>query len=307
METIGRRGLLGCMAMAGAGIIWTVSGGVPRMLSVEDAEAADSTDPLNFVQISDSHIGFDKDPNHDSAGTYKAAIDKIRAMNNRPAFLMHTGDITHLSKAEQFDLEAQIVAGAGLPVHYIPGEHDWGGDDGALYLERHGNGSKGKGWYAWDEGGVHFVALINVANFKAGGFGSLGAEQLAWLSDDLADKRASTPVVVFAHIPLWTVDESWGWKTDDGDQALALLKRFGSVTVLNGHIHQVMQKVEGQIAFHTAMSTAFPQPAPGTAPSPGPLKSVSADKLRSTLGITDVTVKRGQGPLALADSTLAEA
>ncbi|HTJ62497.1 MAG TPA: metallophosphoesterase [Alphaproteobacteria bacterium] len=305
MDTIGRRGLLGCMALAGAGIVWTVTGGVPRMLSIAEAEAA-GTDKLHFVQISDSHIGFDKDPNHDSAGTYKAAIDKIRAMKNRPAFLMHTGDITHLSKAEQFDLEAQISAGAGLSVHYIPGEHDWGGDDGALYLARHGNGSKGKGWYAWDESGVHFVALVNVADFKAGGFGSLGAEQLAWLKDDLADKRASTPIVVLAHIPLWTVDEAWGWKTDDGDQALALLKRFGSVTVLNGHIHQVMQKVEGHVAFHTAMSTAFPQPSPGTAPSPGPLKSVPADRLRATLGITDVTVKRGQGPVVLADSTLAE-
>jgi hypothetical protein len=293
------------MALAGAGIVWTVTGGVPRMLSIAEAEAA-GTDRLHFVQISDSHIGFDKDPNHDSAGTYKAAIDKIRAMKNRPAFLMHTGDITHLSKPEEFDLEAQISAGAGLPVHYIPGEHDWGGDDGALYLQRHGNGSKGKGWYAWDESGVHFVALVNVADFKAGGFGSLGAEQLAWLKDDLADKRASTPIVVLAHIPLWTIDEAWGWKTGDSDEAMALLKRFGSVTVLNGHIHQVMQKVEGHVAFHTARSTAFPQPAPGTAPSPGPLKSVPADKLRATLGITDVTVKRGQGPVTLTDATLAE-
>jgi 3',5'-cyclic AMP phosphodiesterase CpdA len=153
---------------------------------------------------------------------------------------------------------------------------------------------------------VHFIALINVAGFKAGGFGTLGADQLAWLKDDLADKAASTPIVVMAHIPLWTIDEGWGWKTEDGDQALALLRRFGSVTVLNGHIHQVMQKVEGYVAFHTNASTAFPQPAPGTAPSPGPMKSVAADRLRSMLGITDVVVKRGQGPLALTNRTLAE-
>ena len=304
METIGRRGLLGCMALAGTGILWTVAGGVPRMLDIANADAA-SLDRLHFVQVSDSHIGFDKDPNHDSTGTFQAAIDKIKAMKSRPAFIMHTGDITHLSKAEEFDTEAQVSGSAGLPVHYIPGEHDWGGDDGALYLERHGKGTQGQGWYAWDEAGVHFVALVNVAGFKAGGFGTLGADQLAWLKDDLASKRASTPIVVMAHIPLWTIDADWGWKTDDGDQALALLKRFGSVTVLNGHIHQVIQKVEGHVAFHTAYSTAFPQPAPGTAPSPGPMKSVPADRLRAMLGITDLVVKRGQGPLALTNATLA--
>ena len=300
---IGRRGALACMALGGAGIVWTVTGGVPRLLG--SAEAA-TTDRLHFVQISDSHIGFDKDPNHDATATFQAAVDQIKAMKQRPAFLLHTGDITHLSKPAEFDTATQVANSAGLPVHYIPGEHDWGGDDGALYLGRFGKGTKGQGWYAFDQEGVHFIALINVAGFKAGGFGTLGADQLAWLKDDLAGKSASTPIVVMAHIPLWTVDEGWGWKTDDGDQALALLRRFGSVTVLNGHIHQVMQKVEGHVAFHTNASTAFPQPAPGTAPSPGPMKSVAADRLRSTLGITDVVVKRGQGPLALTNHTLAE-
>ncbi len=304
MENIGRRGLLGCMAMAGTGIIWTVTGGVPRMLDIANADAA-SLERLHFVQVSDSHIGFDKDPNHDSTGTFQAAIDKIKAMTKKPAFIVHTGDITHLSKPEEFDTAAQVAGQAGVPVHYIPGEHDWGGDDGALYLDRHGKGTKGQGWYAWDEAGVHFVALVNVAGFKAGGFGTLGADQIAWLKDDLADKRASTPIVVMAHMPLWTIDAEWGWKTDDSEQAMALLRRFGSVTVLNGHIHQVIQKVEGHVAFHTAYSTAFPQPAPGTAPSPGPIKTVPADRLRATLGITDLVVKRGQGPLVLTNITLA--
>ena len=304
MENIGRRGLLGCMAMAGTGIIWTVTGGVPRMLDIANADAA-SLERLHFVQVSDSHIGFDKDPNHDSTGTFQAAIDKIKAMTKKPAFIVHTGDITHLSKPEEFDTAAQVAGQAGVPVHYIPGEHDWGGDDGALYLDRHGKGTKGQGWYAWDEAGVHFVALVNVAGFKAGGFGTLGADQIAWLKDDLADKRASTPIVVMAHMPLWTIDAEWGWKTDDSEQAMALLRRFGSVTVLNGHIHQVIQKVEGHVAFHTAYSTAFPQPAPGTAPSPGPIKTVPADRLRATLGITALVVKRGQGPLVLTNITLA--
>ncbi len=301
---IGRRGLLGCMAFAGAGIVWTVTGGVPRMLEMASAEAG-TLDRLHFVQVSDSHIGFDKDPNHDATATFQAAIAQIGAMKAKPAFLLHTGDITHLSKAAEFDTAAQVAGSAGMPVHYIPGEHDWGGDDGALYLERYGKGTKGQGWYSFDQEGVHFVALINVAGFKAGGFGTLGADQIAWLKDDLSGKSASTPIVVMAHIPLWTIDEGWGWKTDDGDQALALLKRFGSVTVLNGHIHQVIQKVEGNVAFHTAFSTAFPQPAPGTEPSPGPIKTVPADRLRAMLGITDVVLKRGQGPAMLTNTTLA--
>ena len=200
----------------------------------------------------------------------------------------------------------QLIGGLGVPVHYIPGEHDWGGDDGALYLERHGKGTKGQGWYSFDQDGVHFVALVNVAGFKAGGFGTLGADQIAWLKDDLAGKSAETPIVVTAHIPLWTIYADWGWKTDDGDQALALLKRFGSVTVLNGHIHQTIQKVEGHVTLHTADSTAFPQPAPGAAPSAGPMKEVAADRLRQMLGITDVTVKRSHAPAAIVDHTLAE-
>jgi 3',5'-cyclic AMP phosphodiesterase CpdA len=300
---IGRRGLLGCIAFAGAGIVWTVTGGVPRVLEMPSAEAK-TLDRLHFVQISDSHIGFDKDPNHDATATFQAAIAQIGAMKAKPAFLLHTGDITHLSKAAEFDTAEQVANGAGVPVHYIPGEHDWGGDDGALYLERYGKGAKGQGWYAFDQDGVHFVALINVVGFKAGGFGTLGADQIAWLKDDLAGKSASTPIVVMAHIPLWTIDEGWGWKTDDGDQALMLLRRFGSVTVLNGHIHQVIQKVEGHLSFHTVYSTAFPQPAPGTAPSPGPMKNVPAERLRSMLGITDVVLKRGQGPATLTNTTL---
>jgi len=294
------------MALAGAGVVWGVSGGVPRVLSAAEAAAAEP-DRLRFVQISDSHIGFNKDPNHDATATFQAAIDKIRASTLKPAFLLHTGDITHLAKPEEFDTADQVAKSAGLPVHFIPGEHDWGGDDGKLYLERHGQGTTGNGWYSFDHSGVHFVALINVAGFKAGGFGTLGADQLAWLKDDLAGKSAETPIVVLAHIPLWTIYADWGWKTDDGDAALALLKRFGSVTILNGHIHQVIQKVEGHVAFHTANSTAFPQPAPGAAPSPGPMKDVPADRLRAMLGITDITVRRGVGPLAIADHTLAEA
>jgi hypothetical protein len=117
--------------------------------------------------------------------------------------------------------------------------------------------------------------------------------------------KHSTPIVLLAHIPLWSVYPEWGWGTEDSVQALGYLKKFGSVTVLNGHIHQTMQKVEGKVTFHTAMSTAFPQPAPGTAPSAGPMK-VPDDKLRSVLGITDVNMIHGKHSLAIIDSTLSE-
>jgi 3',5'-cyclic AMP phosphodiesterase CpdA len=220
--------------------------------------------------------------------------------------MIHTGDITHLSKPAEFDDAAQAIGKAKLETFYVPGEHDIIDEQqGKAYLERYGKRTqaKGTGWYSFDQNGVHFVGLVNVADLKGGGMGSLGTEQLAWLADDLKGKSASTPVVLFAHIPLWTVSAEWGWGTEDSAQALGLVKRFGSVTVLNGHIHQVMQKVEGAVTFHTARSTAFPQPAPGTAPSPGPMK-VPDDKLRSVLGIASVVVKSGTQPLAITDSAL---
>jgi len=218
--------------------------------------------------------------------------------------MLHTGDITHLSKPAEFDNAEQAIGEAKLQVHYVPGEHDFLDEDRKLYRERYGRGSKGAGWYSYDDHGIHFIGLVNVVDLKGGGLGNLGADQLAWLEDDLKGKSDSTPVVVFAHIPLWIVYPQWGWGTEDGMRALSLLKRFGSVTVLNGHIHQLIQKVEGNVTFHTAMSTAFPQPAPGTAPSPGPVL-VPAEKLRSVLGLSSVTVKQGQKPLAIVDTALA--
>ena len=218
---------------------------------------------------------------------------------------LHTGDISHLSKPSEFDTVDQVLKEAKAShVFYVPGEHDVLGDDGKQYLERYGKGTKGGGWYSFDQKGVHFIGLVNVLNLKAGGLGSLGSEQLEWLQDDVKGLSASTPIVVFAHIPLWAVYPDWGWGTDDSAQALSYLKRFGSVTVLNGHIHQTMQKVEGNITFHTATSTAFPQPHPGAAPSPGPMK-VPAEQLRSLLGLTSVEYVQGQHSLAIVDSSLA--
>jgi len=259
---------------------------------------------LSFVQISDSHMGFNKAANPDVVGTLKAAIDKINGLSLPPEFILHTGDITHLSKPEEFDTVDQIVKSATpKDVFYVPGEHDMLDDEGKQFLERYGKSSNGAGWYSFDKKGVHFIGLVNVLNLKAGGLGTLGPEQLDWLKNDLQPLKHSTPIVVFAHIPLWTVYPEWGWGTEDAGRALELLKRFGSVTVLNGHIHQVMQKVEGNVTFHTARSTAFPQPAPGSAPSPGPMK-VADDKLRTLLGTASITFKRGAERLAIIDMPL---
>jgi 3',5'-cyclic AMP phosphodiesterase CpdA len=270
---------------------------------IDQALAAETTG-FTFLQISDSHMGFDKPANPNAKGTLEEAIGRVKALPARPAFMIHTGDITHLSKGSEFDDAEKIIAQARLDVHYVPGEHDIIDEQpGKLYRERYGRGAKGAGWYSFDANGVHFIGLVNVVDLKAGGLGNLGAEQLEWLEDDVKGRSASQPIVVFAHIPLWTVYPSWGWGTEDGARALGYLKKFGSVTVLNGHIHQVMQKVEGNVTFHTARSTAFPQPAPGAAPSPGPMK-VADDKLRGMLGIASVTFKQNEQRLAIIDTPL---
>jgi 3',5'-cyclic-AMP phosphodiesterase len=305
-DGLDRRGFLECMAWVGTGVLWTVSGGV--LSSRRLAVAADATPPVgefHFVQISDSHIGFAADANRDVTATLQVAIDRINALQPTPAFLLHTGDLTHGQKPAEFDTLAEHLKSANAKqVFYVPGEHDVFADGGKEFLAHHGRGLAGHGWGSFDYRGVHFIGLNNVADLKAGGMGALGEEQLAWLEKDVAGLASSTPLVVFAHIPLWSVYPAWGWGTEDGARALSSLRRFGSVTVLNGHIHQLMRKVEGNVTFHTAMSTAFPQPAPGSAPSPGPL-TVPAGQLRGLLGVTSVTAALNPGSLALVDATLA--
>jgi Icc protein len=304
-DGVDRRGFLHCMAWAGAGLVWTLRGGLPGSRLLAANVAAPETADLTFVQLSDSHIGFSKDPNKDVTATLKIAVDKINAMKQPPAFVLHTGDLTHLAKPEEFDKVSEILKGIKTDkVLYVPGEHDVFTDDGKSYLERFGKGTKGSGYHSFDSKGVHFVGLVNVANLKPGGMGTLGQEQLDWLKKDLEGVKDSTPIVAFAHVPLWTVYEKWGWGTADSEQALAMMKRFGSVTVLNGHIHQVMQKVEGKVTFHSACSTAFPQPEPGKADSPGPIKNVAAEKLRSMLGLATVNYVEKKGALAVVDGTL---
>ena len=302
-----RRHALECMVWAGTGMLWSVVGGVPISLSLLGTAQAETAaaSSFTFLQISDSHVGFDKEKPVTAIDTLHEAIAHVKALATPPAFLLHTGDITHLSTDAQFDDAAQIIGGTGIDTHYVPGEHDVVDvDPGHAFMSRYGKGTQGQGWYSFDQNGVHFVGLVNVVNFKAGGLGNLGPEQVAWLQKDVAGLSASTPIVVFAHIPLWAVYPQWGWGTDDSAQALALLQRFGSVTVLNGHIHQIIQKVEGNMTFHTARSTAFPQPAPGSAPAPGAM-IVPAEQLRGMLGLSSVTYTEGTKDLAIIDSTLA--
>ncbi len=304
----GRRHFLQCMAWVGTGAVWTLAGGALRASPLGQAMShgaamAPGGSALRFVQISDSHIGFDKPANTDVTGTLRAAIAKIKADADPPAFILHTGDLTHLSKESEFDTLQQVVGESSLPVFYVPGEHDVLGDDGRTYLRRFGKGTQGDGWYSFHHGGAHFIGLVNVLNLKAGGLGSLGREQLEWLEKDVKRLTNSTPIVVFAHIPLWSIYPEWGWGTDDSEQALSYLKRFGSVSVLNGHIHQVMHKMEGHVTFHTAMSTAFPQPAPGSAPSPGPMK-VPDDRLRKVLGLSRMSFHDVNHPIVITDLPL---
>jgi predicted phosphodiesterase len=299
-DGIDRRGFLRCMAWAGTGLVWTFAGGVPVSRVFGEKLHAGKPGDFSFVQISDSHIGFNKAANADVTATLQAALGRIDTIPGTPDFLIHTGDLTHAAKAAEFDTLSHVL-GSRRQIFYVPGEHDTAVDDGKLYLERYGQGTVGSGWSSFDHKGVHFIGLVNVVQLE--GMGRLGQAQLDWLRQDVQGLKSSTPIVLFAHIPLWAVYPAWGWGTSDSEQAFALLRRFGSVTVLNGHIHQVMQKVEGNVRFHTAMSTAFPQPAPGTAPSPGPMK-VPAEKLRDVLGITEVHFIAKRHALAVVDATL---
>ena len=302
-----RRGALQCLGLS-AGFLFTLSGGVLTAAPLAEAAAQPQntvgSKPL-FLQISDTHIGFNKDANPDVGATLDKTVDLVNAMPVQPSLVLHTGDITHLSKAEEFD-QAQVRLSRlrVTELHATPGEHDVTDGPGTEYFARFGKPSGGKGYYSFDHDGVHFVCMVNVMHFKAGGLGGFGDDQIAWLKDDLAGRASSQPLVIFAHMPMWTIYEPWGWGTGDADQVMALARRFGSVTVLNGHIHQIVQKVEGAVTFHTGRSTAYPQPAAGEGPGPGPLK-VAADELPRRLGVTSVSIAAMPGAAALTDSTLA--
>lgn len=308
LDRLDRRGLLQCMGWAGTGALYALGGGVASSISLDAAFGAGAprktTGGVRFVQISDTHIGFNKPANPDPLATLRETIAKVKALPEAPDFILHTGDVTHLATPAQFDTAQSLLSELGVPIHFVPGEHDLvDGADLHPFLDRFGSAANANGWYSFDAGGAHFIALVNVVHLGDRGMGTLGAEQIAWLKKDVEGLPASTPIVVFAHFPLWALYPDWGWGTEDSMTALALLKRFGSVTLLNGHIHQIQQKVEGHMVFHSARSTAYPQPAPGVGAGPGPLV-VPPERLRSAIGISTIEVRAGTAPIAIIDAPL---
>lgn len=311
-DRLDRRGLLQCMGWAGTGAVFALTGGIASSLTLDSALAGTAgygakaaVVPFTFLQISDTHVGFVKAANPDPLATLRETIAKVKALSVKPDFAIHTGDITHLAKPEQFDTAQQLLAELGMPIHFIPGEHDiTDGTDPTAFLARFGKGTKGEGWYSFDANGAHFIGLVNSVHLGDRGMGTLGEDQLAWLKSDVAPLSSSTPIILFSHFPMWALFPDWGWGTADSVRALTMLRRFGSVTALNGHIHQIQQKVEGKVVFHSARSTAYPQPAPGVGPGPGPLV-LPAGELRSAIGVRSVEVRQGTGPLAIIDTVLA--
>ncbi len=295
-----RRGdFVGHVAWTGAGILYVLGAeGLVR------AAASAAPGAFSFVQISDSHIGYTGPANADVRGTLAQTVKDINAMPVQPTFVIHTGDVTHLSKATEFDDARSILSTLRAPLITIPGEHDVIGTEGPKrYAAAFGRrDAQGRGWSSWDQGGIHFVALINVGEGET--MGILGDEQLAWLEKDLAARKSDTPIVVFGHVPLFAVAPEWGWTTGDGTKAIAMLRRFSAATVLNGHIHQIVEHTDGAIRFATARATAFPQAAPGTpGASPGPLKPAPGTLL-DVLGYRTVEVG---AQAAWQDHSLAQA
>lgn len=300
---VDRRGFLSCMAWAGTAVIWTVSGGVLTSCEVgTTASARAKSSDLFFVQISDSHIGFKGPANQDVTGTFQLAIDQVNGLPKRPSFVMHTGDLSHLAEPVEFDTVKQMMGTIKTgKTFYVPGEHDQLEGNLKDYGKLFGHGTVGRGWYSWDVHGIHFMALVNASSTEA--MGHLGQDQLDWIRKDVAGLSSETPIVVFAHIPLFAMYPKWGWSTDDATKALSYLRRFASVSVLNGHVHQVMTKVEGNITFHVARSTAYPQGAPGTVPNPGPI-TVPSNELHQSLGIMTAQWTAHDSHLAIVDQTL---
>ncbi len=303
-EGMTRRQLIRHSAWFGAAVGFAVVGGevISHAAGSATAQRAQSRPTLRFAQVSDSHIGFSGPPNPDVAGTFGHAIDEINNLGYTPDFVVHTGDLTHLSSPEQFDQVRQMMTTLRTPhVFTVPGEHDSVDDAGQKYRSVFGAGTRGDGWYSFDIAGVHVIALVNTLNLKK--LGHLGADQLAFVEKDVQALSSDTPIIVFSHIPLFAMYPDWGWGTDDAGQALSYLSRFSSVTCINGHVHQLFSKTEGKVTFYSGTTTAYPLPHPGDGPAPKPV-TLPAGKLRDALGIREVSYTKGQTALALKESAL---
>lgn len=302
-NTMTRRQLMRHSAWFGAAVGLAVAGGeVLSHVAGSSAPAAAARPSLRFAQISDSHLGFDGTANPDVVGSFDRAITRINSLGYTPDFVIHTGDLTHLATPEQFDQVKQMMTGINTPhVFTVPGEHDSVDDAGQKYRSAFGAGTRGDGWYSFDIAGVHVLGLVNTLNLKK--LGHLGADQLEFVEKDLAPLSSDTPIIVFSHIPLFAMYPDWGWGTDDSAQALSHMRRFSSVTCLNGHVHQIFSKTEGNVTFYSGTTTAYPLPRPGDGPAPKPL-TLPARELQAALGIREVTFNRGDGALALKEEML---
>ncbi|ORV81712.1 metallophosphoesterase [Mycobacterium interjectum] len=299
-----RRQLIRHSAWFGAAVGFAVVGGevISHVAGTASASHAGARPTLRFAQVSDSHIGFAGAPNPDVAGTFGHAIDEINNLGYTPDFVIHTGDLTHLATPDQFDQVKQMMTKLRTPhIFTVPGEHDSVDDAGQKYRSVFGAGTRGDGWYSFDIAGVHVIALVNTLNLKK--LGHLGTDQLAFVEKDVAGLSNDTPIIVFSHIPLFAMYPDWGWGTDDAGQALSYLSRFSSVTCLNGHVHQLFSKTEGNVTFYSGTTTAYPLPHPGDGPAPKPV-TLPAGKLRDALGIREVNYTKGQTALALKETTL---
>jgi 3',5'-cyclic-AMP phosphodiesterase len=282
-----RRKFIEHVGWTGLGIVWALSEN--GLLTARQVDAAPAQKSFSFVQISDTHIGFHKPANEHVTDTLQKAINAINALPTPPAFVVHTGDISHLSKPEEFDQAKQLLSQLKVPLFTLPGEHDTIGDRGQAYEEAFNRKNAKEGLQIWDHSGMHFLAVTNVLDFGATGKGALGQAQLDLLTKDLVAQKKDTPIVVFSHIPLYDLYPKWGWATADSAKLLSLLSRFSSVTVLSGHIHQVIQHSEGNIRFHTASTTAYPLPAPGNGEQPTPV-TLPEKNLLKVLGFRTVEV-----------------
>ncbi len=303
-NTMSRRQLIRHSAWFGAAVGFAVVGGevISHVAGTATAARTQARPTLRFAQISDSHIGFSGPPNPDVTSTFGHAIDEINNLGYTPDFVIHTGDLTHLSSPEQFDQVKQMMTKLRTPhIFTVPGEHDSVDDAGQKYRSVFGAGTRGDGWYSFDIAGVHVIALVNTLNLKK--LGHLGTDQLAFVEKDVAGLSNDTPIIVFSHIPLFAMYPDWGWGTDDAGQALSYLSRFSSVTCLNGHVHQLFSKTEGNVTFYSGTTTAYPLPHPGDGPAPKPV-TLPAGKLRDALGIREVNYTKGQTALALKETTL---
>lgn len=297
-----RRQLLRHGAWFGTAVGLAVVGGevISHVAGAAAAEHASAT--LRFAQISDSHIGFSGTANPNVADTFGRAIDRVNHLGYTPDFVIHTGDLTHLSTPEQFDQVKQMMSDLNTPhVFTVPGEHDSVDDAGQKFRSVFGAGSRGDGWYSFDVAGVHVIALVNTLNLTK--LGHLGTDQLDFVARDVAGLSSDTAIIVISHIPLFAMYPDWGWGTEDAVQALSYLRRFSSVTCINGHVHQIFSKTEGNVTFHSGTSTAYPLPHPGDGPAPKPV-TLPAGQLRDALGVREVSYRRGQGALALKESAL---